>query len=332
MADIRCGEMNRAFIPAPHKIFWQPDPSLDRRLLPEEVRLEPLAVGICGSDLHTFHGLHPFVQLPVQPGHEVAARVLECGSAVDSSWLGALVALEPSLTCGQCRNCQIGRYNICENLRVMGFQAPGAMAEQFICETRHLHRLPEGMSPEVGACLEPLAVAVHAVRLFDLFGREVTVLGAGTIGLLVAQVARALGASAVWVVDFLESRRQVAAGLGFQALDHTPKSDLIFECVGTEKALEAAIVSSKKGAEIGVVGVYGQPTKISAALIQDWELVLRGSLMYTAKDYQEAIGLLSSGAVAVSPLITHRFGLPDVAQAFQAALERDKALKVMLLR
>jgi len=289
-------------------------------------------VGICGSDLHVFEGQHPFVSYPVYPGHEVAARVVAVGPGVDPSWQGALVALEPSLTCGRCEACRSGRYNICEKLKVMGFQAPGAMAEHFVSPVQNLHRLPEGFDVELGAMIEPLAVAVHAVALTQLQGRKVAVLGAGTIGLLVGQVARAYGAAGVEVVDPLEPRRRVAEDLGLQAkTPDSAKYDVIFECVGSEKALESAIQGIRKGGTIVVVGVYGQPTTISAGLIQDWEISLKGSLMYTFHDYREAIRLFAGGQVQGRALITHRFALPQVQQAFGAALERGKALKVMLL-
>jgi len=320
----------QTLISSPHQVAWvqAPEPVLN----PGEVLLKPLAVGICGSDIHVFEGQHPFVSYPVYPGHEVAARVVALGSGVDASWKGALVALEPSITCGRCEACRSGHYNICENLKVMGFQAPGAMAEHFVTPTQYLHHLPESLEPELGAMIEPLAVATHAVALTVVQGHKVGVLGAGTIGLLVAQVARAYGAASVEIVDLLETRRKVAEGLGLPAkAPDQAKYDLIFECVGSEKALEAAIQGIHKGGSIIVLGVYGKPASITAGLIQDWEIGLKGSLMYTYRDYQEAIRLLAGGQVQVKPLITHRFALAEVETAFQAALEREKALKVMLL-
>jgi L-iditol 2-dehydrogenase len=320
----------RTLISNPHHVEWTqaPEPVLH----PGEVLLKPLAVGVCGSDIHVFEGQHPFVSYPVFPGHEVAARVVEVGSGVDASWQGALVALEPSITCGRCEQCRSGRYNICEKLRVMGFQAPGAMAELFVSPIQNLHHLPEGFDAELGAMIEPLAVAVHAVALTQVQGKKVAVLGAGTIGLLVAQVARAYGAASVEIVDLLEPRRRVAEQLGLQAKSpDAAKYEVIFECVGNEKALEAAIQGIRKGGVIIVVGVYGWPATISAGLIQDWEIGLKGSLMYTFPDYQEAIRLFAGGQVQGKALITHRFALPEVRQAFHAALEREKALKVMLL-
>ncbi len=320
----------RTLISNPHKIAWvdAPEPSAK----PGQVLLKPSAVGICGSDLHVFEGQHPFVSYPVYPGHEVAARVIEVGSGVDASWKGALVALEPSITCGHCEACRSGHYNICENLKVMGFQTPGAMGDYFAVAPQYLHRLPENMEAEVGAMIEPLAVATHAVALTQVQGRKVGVLGAGTIGLLVAQTAKAYGAASVEIMDLLESRRKVAQALGLEAKGpDNAKYDVIFECVGVEKALESAIQGIRKGGNIIVLGVYGKPTTITAGLIQDREIGIKGSLMYTYRDYQEAIRLLSNGQVMVKPLITHHFALSEVEKAFAAALEREKALKVMLL-
>ncbi|RIH82229.1 L-galactonate-5-dehydrogenase [Meiothermus luteus] len=320
----------RLAVEAPHRLAWleetPPSPG------PGQALLKPLAVGLCGSDLHVYEGLHPFVSYPVYPGHEVAARVLEVGPETNPAWVGARVTLEPSLTCGRCPQCQSGRYNICQALRVMGFQAPGGMAEAFLAPVDRLHRLPEGLTDEQGALVEPLAVAVHAVGLSRVEGRRVAVLGAGTIGLLVAQVARAYGAASVVVVDPLEARRRLAEGLGLPAQPPgQERYEVVFECVGSEKALEAAIQGCEKGAEVVVAGVFSQPTRISAALIQDWELSLRGSLMYTARDYPEALRLLAQGQVRVEPLITHRFPLREAPAAFATALRREQAVKVMLL-
>jgi L-iditol 2-dehydrogenase len=322
----------RASIPAVHQIQWIEDASLERTPGEGEVALEPLAVGICGSDLHVFENEHPFVTLPVLPGHEVAGRITAIGPNVDVGWLGAMVALEPNVTCGQCKNCRRGRYNICEKLEVMGFQTPGAMGERFVTPVSRLHRLPANLEPEVGAMIEPLAVAVHAVRMVNVTGQDAAVLGAGTIGLLVAQVARAYGAASVRVIDLLESRRAIATQLGLESREPSEdKFDVILECVGSGRVLAGAIESCHKGGEIVVVGVYGQPATIPAKLIQDWELTLRGTLMYTSLDYVEAIRLLEHNLVNTKPLITHRFKLSEVEQGFHQALKRDVALKVMLL-
>ncbi|RDI96407.1 alcohol dehydrogenase [Meiothermus sp. QL-1] len=322
--------VRRLTVEAPHRLGWleeaPPTPG------PGQALLEPLAIGICGSDLHVYEGQHPFVRYPVYPGHEVAARVVAVGPGADPGWVGARVVLEPSLTCGHCPQCRSGRYNICQHLRVMGFQAPGAMAQAFVAPLEKLYRLPDGVSAEEGALVEPLAVAVHAVALGRVAGRTVAVLGAGPIGLLVAQVALAYGAAQVEVVDPLETRRGLAERMGLRAVPPGEgRYEVVFECVGSEKALEAAIQSCHKGGGVVVAGVFGQPACISAGLVQDWELTLQGSLMYTFWDYQEALRLLAQGRVQLKPLITHRFPLGEAQEAFAAALQREKAVKVVLL-
>lgn len=320
----------RTVIVQPHQIERLAE--LELPLQAGEVRLRPLAIGVCGSDLHVYEGQHPFVSYPVYPGHEVAARVIELGSEVSAEWAGALVALEPSQTCGECDACRSGRYNICDRLRVMGFQAPGALATSFVSPVSQLHRLPDDFDPVLGAMVEPLAVAVHAARLAVVQGSKVAVLGAGTIGLLMAQVARAYGAAQVEVIDLLESRRKLAQQLGLVAAGAMQQRyEVVFECVGVGSALEAAIQQVSKGGQIVVVGVYGKPVTLTAGLIQDWEIGLKGSLMYTFQDYREAIRLLATGWVQVEPLITHRFAMDQVEEAFTAALDRETALKVMLL-
>lgn len=298
-----------------------------------EALIRVKAIGICGSDLHTLEGLHPFVSYPVLPGHEIAGIIEQVGAGVDVGLVGKMVALEPSLVCGTCRNCRAGRYNICENLKVMGFQTPGAMTELFATPVDRLHFLPDGATFTLGAFVEPTAVAVHAARLpGSLKGRDVAVIGAGTIGLLVAQVARAYDAASVTIVDLDASRRAIAEKLGLKAVEALPKNsvDVAFECVGVEAALRSAILAGRKGATIVIVGVFGKDASIPAGLIQDWELHLMGSLMYVRDDYVEAIRLLANKQIRIDEIVTHRYPLGEAAQAFETAIQRGGALKVIL--
>lgn len=324
----------RVAIGGPH------DLRLERADLPEprpgEARLRPLAIGICGSDLHVLAGHHPFVEYPVFPGHEIAAQVEAVGDDADGAWIGTRVALEPSLVCGTCRACRAGRYNICENLRVMGFQAPGGMADAFNAPLDRLHRLPDALSDTAGALVEPVAVATHAVRLAHegagaLDGRDVAVIGAGTIGMLCAQVARAAGAE-VTISDLDAARRELAQGFELTARETIGERafDVVFECVGHEGALRSAVDALRKGATAIVVGVYGHDPAIQAGLVQDRELRLQGSLMYTSEDYREAIRLLSEGAIDAERMITSTFPLAQVERAFEVAAAGGGSLKVIL--
>ncbi|MBN1285214.1 MAG: alcohol dehydrogenase catalytic domain-containing protein [Anaerolineae bacterium] len=301
---------------------------------PGEVLLDIKTIGLCGSDLHTYQGHHPFVpDYPIWPGHEVAAVVNSVGAGVDEALAGKRVALEPSLVCGVCRNCRAGRYNICESLRVMGFQAPGAMGEQFVTPADRLHVLPDAMPFTVGAFVEPAAVAVHAVRLVErVAGKDIAVVGAGTIGLMVAQVVRAYNPASLVMVEISPARRAVAEAMDFEVRDGLDQHtiDIGFECVGIGAALRSAILACRKGGSVVVMGVFGEDATIPAGLIQDWEVRLLGSLMYVGADYQEAIRLLGRGDIQVDRLLTDIYPLVGVTAAFERALQRGDVLKVML--
>ncbi|MEL6407196.1 MAG: alcohol dehydrogenase catalytic domain-containing protein [Chloroflexota bacterium] len=323
--------MKRVNIPEPHTLkLVEIDPP---QVAPDEVLLSVKAIGICGSDLHTYEGLHPFVSYPVLPGHEVSGEIIKVGANVDESLLGRKAVIEPSIADGKRPKFEPGRYNIASNLRVMGFQTPGAMSELFALPQDRIHLLPDDFSHQQGAFVEPAAVAVHGVRLAgNIAGLDVAVIGAGTIGLLVAQVAQAYGAASVTIADLAPERRAIAEGLGLHAVESLAEQsfDVVAECVGVQATLQSAIYASRKGATVLVLGVFGSDVAIPAGLIQDWELRLLGSLMYVGDDYREAIRLLAKGDIQIDSLITHQFPLSDVQEAFDTALQRGSALKVLL--
>jgi L-iditol 2-dehydrogenase len=335
--------MKRAIVPEPHRVAaieMEPSPIREN-----QVRVTIQACGICGSDLHTFEGHHPFVTYPVYPGHELSGLVADVGAGVPKTWVGQRVTVEPSLVCGECENCRAGRYNICDRLKVMGFQSPGGMGEEFIVPVDRLVQLPDAMTAEQGAFVEPLAVAVHASRLpASLIGRDVLILGAGAIGLLVGQVVRAYGARRVVLSDPVLARRALAGRLGFTAVElgtnrseviaeqfRGRRPDIVIECVGAEATVRQAVELVRKGGEIIVVGVFGQEVLVPAGLIQDRELRVVGSLMYVRFDFEEAVRLISEGRVEVDPLVSHRVPLAAVDQAFSLAGSRRNGVKVMVI-
>ena len=323
--------MKRVNIPQPHQLEVVDVPTPHPQA--NEVLLAIKAIGICGSDLHTLEGQHPFVSYPVYPGHEVSGEIIKVGEELDQSLIGQKAVIEPSLADGARPKFEPGRYNISSNLRVMGFQTVGAMSEFFAVPYERIHLIPPSFSYEQGAMVEPTAVAVHAIRLAgNVAGMEVAIIGAGTIGLLVAQVAQAYGATSVTIADLDPNRRVVAEGLGMIAVEQLSNQsfDVVAECVGASKTLASAIHACRKGATVLVVGVFGSEVMIPAGLIQDWELRLLGSLMYVGDDYREAIRLLNIGAVQTHSIITHRFPLTEAIHAFETALQRGTSLKVIL--
>ena len=312
---------------------------VEEAVLPERpaagaARLRTRAIGICGSDVHVLAGHHPFVSYPVYPGHELVAEVEAVGDGVDAAWVGRRVVLEPGLSCGLCRTCRRGDTHLCESLRVMGFQAPGGMADAFDAPSHRLHALPDAIATEHGALVEPLAVATRAVRAAGpLAGRDVLVLGAGPIGLVCALVARADGAQ-VQVVDLDAARRTLAANaFGFAvAPAATPDTvDVAFECVGAEAALRGAVAAVRKGGTVLVIGVHGRDAALQVGIIQDRELCLRGTLMYQSQDFARAIALLEGGTLDVGPLIGARVPLARAAEGYATAERGGAVLKVVLV-
>lgn len=313
---------------------------------PGHVLLRVGEIGICGSDIHVYHGKHPYTSYPVIQGHEFSAEVAEVGSGVTGLVPGQLVTVEPSLTCGRCYPCRHGRYNICDNLKVMGFQTDGAAREYFLVPASHVVPLPPGLPRHLGALIEPLAVAVHAVRrLGAAADRRLLVLGAGPIGNLVGQTARAMGASAVAITDFNPFRVGLADKCGLTAFTAGEPGcrerlaeflgpegpDGIMECVGAEGAMAQAIESARKGTRIVVVGVFGDKPRVDMGLVQDRELELIGTLMYRREDYIGAVGLVQRGLVDLEPLITHRFKLADYGQAYRLIADKPETVMKVLI-
>ena len=159
-----------------------------------QVLVKIMNIGICGSDIHVYHGKHPFTKYPVTQGHEVSGEIVKVGKDVTEFHEGQKVTIEPQVYCGHCYPCRHGKYNLCEELKVMGFQTTGTASEFFAVDASKVTSIPEEMSYEEGAMIEPLAVAVHAVKqVGDVTGMNIAVLGAGPIGNLVAQTAKGMG-------------------------------------------------------------------------------------------------------------------------------------------
>lgn len=325
--------VRRVVVDAPHELRVE-ETELPPRPAGGEARLRSRAIGICGSDLHVAAGHHPFVSYPVAPGHEVVAEVETVGEGVDPAWIGRRVVLEPGLSCGACRTCLRGARHLCEHLRVMGFQAPGGMADAFDAPVDRLHELPDTVATEHGALVEPLAVATHAVRLAGpLDGLDVAILGAGTIGVACALVAGADGAR-VRLIDPDEARRAGAErsfGLVTAPELGPDEADVAFECVGVETALRAAVAGARKGGAILVVGVHGRDATLQAGLIQDRELRLQGALMYQRADVERAIALLEGGALDLGAMIGARVPLAEAARGYELAALGGAVLKVLLV-
>ncbi|MEO8410962.1 MAG: alcohol dehydrogenase catalytic domain-containing protein [Propionivibrio sp.] len=312
-----------------------------------EVRIRVQQIGICGSDIHVWHGSHPFTPYPVIQGHEFMGVVNAIGPGVHNApALGTKVTALPQIVCGHCNPCKKGRFNICENLKVRGFQADGCGRELYNIPAERLVVLPDDFSTEQGAFVEPVSVAVHACnRAGDLSGRNVVVLGAGTIGNLIAQVANTRGAAKVLITDIADYRLEVAKKCGVEFVANTARLslteaaaavfgedgfDLAFEAAGVEASLGSVVEAIEKGGMVLIVGVYGKPPVVNMAVVGEHEIVLAGSMMYWREDWETAVHLLAS-SIAIKPLISRHFPFTEWTDAYRF-IDRSGAsiMKVMV--
>lgn len=313
----------------------------------EEVLIKVRRIGVCGSDIHVYHGKHPYTSYPVIQGHELSGEIVEAGKNVKDSRVGDSVTVQPQVTCGQCYPCVHGNYHICDSLKVMGFQTDGGAREYFAVDEKNVIKLPDNMSFDEGAMIEPVAVAVHALKRADnIVDKKILIFGAGPIGNLTAQVARGKGAAEVMVVDISEYRLEMAKKCGIDHCVNTKKSniekeltfnsdkekaDLILECVGINETIEQAILLARKGTDIIVVGVFGSKVNLDLGLVQDRELRLIGTLMYKREDFIEAVELAKEKKINVKELITDYFNFKDYSDAYKHIdKKKDKVMKVMI--
>jgi 2-desacetyl-2-hydroxyethyl bacteriochlorophyllide A dehydrogenase len=336
--------MRQAIMTTPGKIEFRdvesPKPG------PGQVLIRVQRIGICGSDVHVWHGKHPYTSYPVIQGHEYSATVEEVGQGVEGIKIGSKVTATPQEVCGKCKPCQRGDYHICDTLKVQGFQAPGVAQDFFVTEAEKIVPLPDSFSFEQGALVEPVSVAVHCVnRVESVKNKNVAVLGAGPIGNLVAQVAQAEGAK-VLITDLSDFRLDIAKKCNLQNITNAKNEsfeeavarvfgkdgfDIAFECVGVEQTMTDAIENIQKGGSIVVVGVFAEKARVDLGLVQDRELKLFGTLMYKYEDYLKAVDHIESGKVITDPLFTRHFPFSAYNEVYNFIDEQgDKTMKVFI--
>lgn len=311
------------------------------------VLIQVKRIGVCGSDIHAYYGKHPYIKCPIVQGHEFSGQIVEKGKGVKSLVAGDHVTVMPQLVCGQCYPCTHGNYHICNELKVIGCQEEGAAQEYIAVDQGLVVKLPEGMSYEEGAMVEPVAVGVHAVgRLAAVKRMNILVLGAGPIGNLTAQVAKGLGAKSTVITDISNYRLEVAKECGIDYVVNVSRdnllqvleksfgeslADAVLECVGAQATIDQAIKIARKGTEIIVVGVFGEKPSVDIGLVQDKELRLIGTLMYREADYHTAIQLIRSGKVNLKPLMSKHFPFRDYGKAYKFIEQnRDRTMKVFI--
>ncbi len=313
---------------------------------PGQVKVRVQRIGICGSDIHVNKGLHPFTSYPVVQGHEWSGEITEVGEGVSDFKPGTKVTATPQVVCGQCAPCRRGDYNICDSLKVKGFQAPGCAQDYWLTEAEKIIPLPDSFTWEQGAFIEPVSVGCHSTRRAgDLKGKNVAVTGAGPIGNLVAQVARVRGAN-VMITDTSDYRLEVAKQCGIENTSNPKQENLkdagrrcfgdngfnvAFECAGVEPALAAAVDCIEKGGDIIAVAVYEEHPRVDMSVVGDRELTIIGTLMYKKEDFTEAVELVASGQVVLEPMYSEHFPFEQFLDAYKFIdAQGEKSMKVFV--
>jgi len=327
------------------QILEVPDITPDQ-LGPHQLLLKVRRIGICGSEIHSYHGLHPATFYPVVQGHEYSATVVAVGKEVTVASPGDNVTARPQLVCGKCAPCLRGQYNVCENLRVQAFQADGAAQDLFIMDEDRTVKLPDGMSLDYGAMVEPTAVGAHATSRTDVKGRNVVVSGAGTIGNLVAQFAKARGARKVLITDISGRRLAIARECGIEHTANVTKTTMKeacrqvfgdegfqvgFEVAGVESSIRSLMECIEKGSDLVVVAVFGHDPALSMFHLGEHELRLIGTMMYRHEDYVKAVECISEGTINLEPLVSNRFSFEEYDDAYKFIdANRETAMKVII--
>ncbi|MCM3782151.1 2,3-butanediol dehydrogenase [Neobacillus mesonae] len=318
----------------------------------DKVKIKVKYAGICGSDLHAYHhGIgvqtgvpHPISgkMAPLTLGHEFSGIIEEIGEDVTGYSVGDRVAIEPLIYCGKCENCKKGNYNQCNQFGFIGLNDNGGFAEYVIVEPYMLHKLPDEVSFEEGALVEPTSVALHAVRQSQLkVGNNVAVFGAGPIGLLTILAAKSAGAAKIFAIDVSDERLELASSLGaitINSLKDNP-NDIIAAAGGVEVAYEAAGVQPtfssalsvvKKGGEVMVIAAFAEAPKVDIMELMTKEANITSILAYR-HIFPEVISLIAEGKMDVKKVITKKITLDRIIEDGLELLLKDKSQAKILV-
>lgn len=324
-----------------------PDPSPG----PNEVLVEVAACGVCGSDVHGYDGSSGRRIPPIVMGHEAAGVVAALGSDVSRFVKGDRVTFDSTVYCGQCEFCRAGQVNLCDDRQVVGvscgeYRRAGAFAEYVTVPEHIVYKLPESLSFAEAAMLEAVSVALHAVALSSVEqGRSALVVGAGMIGLLILQAARAAGSRPVILADLDPTRLQLGTDLGADKVVNTSETDLVpavaeltggrgvdvaFEAVGQSETVAAAIDSVRKGGSVVLVGNIAREVSMPLQNVVTRQIRLQGSCA-SAGEYPEAMALIASGKIQVKPLISSVAPLDEGPRWFERLHAREPNLMKVVL-
>lgn len=310
-----------------------------------DVLIKIKAAGICGSDVHIYHGTSPVATYPRIIGHEMVGVIEQVGSGVSRVKAGQRVIIDQIVNCGQCYACKIGRGNVCNSLKVRGVHIDGGFCEYMVVDEKSVHVLPENISDEIAVLLEPLSIAVQSVSRADITGEDtLVILGAGALGNSLLKVAKLSGAKII-VVDILEERLKEAENNGADYTINTLESDLKQEVMkvtdgyGATVSIDAACTKDSLAQLIEITGNAGrvitmgfseQPTPVPQLGITAKELDIRGSRLQNNK-FPVAIKLLSEEKINMDNFISHVIPFTDVQKAFDMIDNNHHSVKKIIL-
>lgn len=303
--------MRAAMINEPYSmtVIDVPEPVITR---PDQVKIQVTTTGICGSELHAYHGTHPFRIPPIISGHEFAGRVVEIGKDVTTCKTGDRVTIEPHYGCGTCKSCRNGDYNVCKDKKVLGAgEWTGSFGEFIVVPQQTVLLLPDNLNDEVSSLIEPISVAMHAVRKAELsIGDRICVIGCGPIGLSIILCARLAGAEKIIVSDALEANLELARQMGathcinpvkqnlqseIGTILNSEGTDITFLAFANQQVFDDALHITRPKGKISQIALVGGSVNINIGLVQQKELKLIGSNMYTMKDFECVRDALSDG-------------------------------------
>lgn len=317
-----------------------------------EVLIQVKACGICGSDVHGMDGSSGRRIPPIIMGHEAAGVIAELGPGVGGWKIGDRVTFDSTVSCGQCHYCRAGSINLCNNRRVLGvacaeFRQDGAFAEYVVVPQNILYRLPENLSFEHAAMVEPVSIAVHAVgRVPIRLNDTAVVVGSGMIGLLVVQALRAAGCGRIYAVDVEPKKLDLARGLGadegfspnqcdvvaeIHRRTERQGADFAIEAVGLAATVSTAIAAVRKGGSVGLVGNVTPKVELPLQAVVTRELTLYGSCA-SSGEYPACLDLIARGAIQVEPLISAVANLAGGAEWFDRLYRGEEGLMKVVLQ
>lgn len=327
------------------------------KALPGKVKIKVEWCGICGSDLHEYTAgpifipadkPHPITgeQAPVVMGHEFSGQVVEVGEGVTRLQKGDRVVVEPIFNCGKCTACRQGKYNLCDKMGFLGLAGGGGGFSEYVAADEHIvHKIPDTVSYEQGALVEPSAVALYAVRQSKLkVGDKAVVFGAGPIGLLVIEALKASGTSEIYAVELSAERSAKATELGAQVIN--PKevhdvveeihrltdggADVVFEVTGVPPVLEQALEAVRIGGELMIVSIFEKEAPIQPNKVVMQERTISGIIGYRDV-FPAVISLMEKGYFPADKLVTKRIKLDDVIeQGFEGLLKEKSQVKILV--